>query len=101
MSRWTSPALVRLGQRVAHLPQQVDGPLGRQRAEPLDQRVQVEPVQQLHHVVERAVVGHAEVVELDGVRRAQRRGGLGLALEARLQLGVSEGLVRAASAGSA
>ena len=45
--------------------------------------LEVQAVEQLHHEVERLVVGHAEVVELHGVRRAQAGRGLGLAPEAR------------------
>ena len=50
------------------------------------QRVGVEAVQELHHVVERAVGGHAEVEQLYRVRRAEPRDGLRLLLEAALLL---------------
>ena len=50
------------------------------------QRVGVEPVEQLHHVVERAVVGDAEVEEVHGVRRAEARDHLRLALEPALRV---------------
>ena len=45
------------------------------------ERVGVESVEQLHHVVERAVVGDAEIEELHGVRRAEAGDDLRLALE--------------------
>ena len=57
MSRWTRPQRLGLRERVADLAQQVDRPLGRQRPEAPDQRVGIEAVEQLHDVVERAVVG--------------------------------------------
>ena len=57
-----------------------------QRAVPPHQRVGVEAVQQLHHEVERAVVGDAEVEQLHRVRRAEPRDGLRLLLEAALLL---------------
>ena len=41
-----------------------------------------DPVEKLHHVVERAALRDSEVVELDGVRRFQARRDLRLALEA-------------------
>jgi hypothetical protein len=47
----------------------------------LDQRLQIKPVQQFHHVIEGALVGDTEIVQRDGVRRAEQGGGLGLALE--------------------
>ena len=59
---------------------------GRERSEAAHQRVGVEPVEQLHDVVEGAVVGHAEVEQLDRVRGAQPGDGLRLLLEPALQL---------------
>jgi hypothetical protein len=73
---------VRVLQRVTDLSQQMDRARCRHRAEPLDQRFQIEAVEHLHHVVERAVLRDAEVVELHRVRRAQSSGRLRLALEA-------------------
>ena len=73
---------VRLLQRLAGLAEQVNGALRGHRAEPLDQRLQIEPVQQLHDEEEGSVVGHPEIVQTDGVRGAERRGRLGLAAEA-------------------
>ena len=72
---------LRLGERVADLAQDVDGPLGRNRAEAAEQRVGIEPVEQLHDVVEGPVVGIAEIEELHGVGRAEPGDHLGLALE--------------------
>ena len=46
-----------------------------------DQRLQVQPVEQLHHEVERAGPGLAEVVQPDRMRRLQLGRRLGLALE--------------------
>ena len=47
-----------------------------------DQGLEVETVEQLHHVVQPAVFGDTEVVELHRVRRRERGGGARLALEA-------------------
>ena len=74
-------ARVRIGQRVADLAQQVNGAVGGHRTELPDQRLEVAAREQLHHVVERAVLGDAEVEQLNRVRRAQLRGRLRLALE--------------------
>ncbi len=60
----------------------MDDAVGGHGAEAPDQGLQVEPVQDLHHVIERAVAGDAEVVQLDAVRRVQGGGRLGLPLEA-------------------
>ena len=76
------PARMRVGERVAHLPEQEDGPVRRHGSELAHERLQVAPGQQLHHVVERPIVGQPEVEDLDGVRRAERGRGPGLALEA-------------------
>src|SRR5262245_43065169 len=83
--------LVRFAQRVAHLPQDVNSPFGRHWTEAIDQRLQVESVEQLHHVIERTVCRYTEIVQLDRVRRAERCGGLRLALEARPQQMVTLG----------
>ena len=58
-----------LGERMAHLAEQVDHPFRRQRSVPPHERLQVEAVQQLHDVIEAAIVSDAEVEELHGVRR--------------------------------
>src|SRR5437773_1158146 len=72
---------MRLREGCAHLLQHVHRAGGWYGAEPLHQRLEIDPVQQLHHEVERAVVSLPEVVQLDGVARAQPGGGLGLAPE--------------------
>ena len=74
-------ARVRVGQRVAHLAEQEHRAFGGQRTEFPDQRFEVASGQQLHHVVERAIVGQAEVEQLNRVRGAEGRGRLGFALE--------------------
>jgi hypothetical protein len=56
-----------LRQRVTHLAQQVDRPFGRGRPEVPEQRVGIEPVEQLHHIVEGAVGGDAEIEQLHRV----------------------------------
>ena len=61
------PGRVGLAQGVAGLAQQVDHPLRRHRAEPLDQLAEAHAGQVLHDVVERAVVGAAVVEDLDRV----------------------------------
>ena len=100
MSRWTRPFACASASERADLAQEVDDPLRRQRPELLDQRLEVEAVEQLHHVVERAVVGDAEVVELHRVRRRERGGGARLALEAaHEQLGIGPASRRAPAGG--
>ena len=80
---------VRILQRGADLAQDVDGPLRRQRPVLPYQAVEIEAVEQLHHVVEPAVLSGAEVVELHRVRRLERGRGAGLPLEApEQQLGI-------------
>ena len=54
---------------MTHLSHEVDRPLGRDRSEPLHEGLEVESNEQLHHIVEGAVVRDPEVVELDGVGR--------------------------------
>ncbi len=58
-------ALVGLGERMTRLSQKVDGTCRVDRSEPLDQHVEVQPLQQFHHVVECAFLGNAEVVHGD------------------------------------
>ena len=77
-------ARVGVGQRMADLPQQEDGAVGRHRPELADQAFEVAPRQQFHHVIEGAIARRPEVEHLDGVRRTERRGSLGFALEAPL-----------------
>ena len=77
---------VRLGERTARLAQEHDDPLGGLRSEALHHAVQVQAFEQLHDVVEVAAVGHAEIVELHRMRRAQAGGDLRLALESPHEL---------------
>src|SRR6185436_4321644 len=56
------------------------------RSEAVHDALEVETLQQLHHVVEAAALIHAEVVELHGMRRAQTRRHLCLALESTDEL---------------
>ena len=68
----------------------------RLRAERRHQRLETDAVEQLHHVIEPPITRHAEIVEVDRVRRLQTRDDVGFALEAfRRQVG----LPRAASRG--
>jgi hypothetical protein len=62
------PARVRIRQGMASLPQQMDSALGRHLAEALDQGTEIETVQKLHDVVERPILGDAEVVDFDRMR---------------------------------
>ena len=78
---------VRGVERLGDLGDQVDGPLGRQRAAALDQRAEVGPVDEAH-VDEQPAVDLAVVVDRDDVRLAQPGDGVGLALEAALVLRV-------------
>ena len=74
---------VRLAQRLADLPQQVDRPPGRQGAVALDQLGQAQARQVFHDVVVGPVLGAAVVVDLDGVRVRERGRQADLALEPR------------------
>src|SRR6478672_10184999 len=60
----------------------MDDSLGRLGPVLSDQGIEIETVEQLHHVVQPAVLRGAEVVELHGVRRLERSGGAGFPLEA-------------------
>ena len=80
---------MRLRQRLARLPQQVDDPAGRQRPVPPDQLVEAQPVQVLHDVEERAVLGPAVVVDLHGVRVRQPGRRADLVLEPGQRPGVA------------
>ena len=93
MSRCTSPFGVRVLERGADLAQDVDDPLRRQRPVLSDQGVEIQAIEQLHHVVQPAVLGGAEVVELHRVRGLERGGRAGFALEApEEQLGIARHL---------
>ncbi len=84
------PVAVRVLERGADLAQEVDHPLRRQRPVLPDQGIEIQPVEQLHHVVQPAVLGGAEVVELHRVGGLERGGRAGLALEApEQQLGIA------------
>ena len=65
------PGRFGFGQRMAHLSKDVDGAFGRDRAEALDQLVRINSVEQLHHVIERAVLGDAEVEQRHRVGRSE------------------------------
>src|SRR6185295_12409451 len=73
--------------RPADLAQDTYHPRRGLRAERLDQGLQVYAVEQLHHVIEDAVFGDAEVVQLHGVGRAQQRRRFGLLFESALNQG--------------
>ena len=75
------PFGVGLAQGFADLPQEMNGPFRRQRPVIPDEFLQAQPRQQFHHVVERAVVGVAVVVDLDGVPVGQLGRGLHFALK--------------------
>ncbi len=53
---------VRLSEGVARLSEQVHHTGWRHRPEPIHQRIEIDPPQELHHGVEVPVLGHAEVV---------------------------------------
>jgi hypothetical protein len=84
MSRWTRPRAC-IGQGVTDLTEQEQGAVRRQRTELAHERLEVAADQQLHDVVERAVLGLAVVEEVDRVRRAEGRSRLCFALEAAHQ----------------
>jgi hypothetical protein len=75
-----------LRKRVAHLAEQVDRPLGRHGPVALHKPVEIEAVEQFHHIIESAIVGDAEVPELYGVRGTKLRRDLGFAFESAQHL---------------
>ncbi len=81
MSRWDQSRGVGFGEGPAGLIDEVDHAGRRLRAVLLHQSVEIEAVEELHHVVEGPVVGPAEVVELDRVRGSEARGDLSLGFE--------------------
>ena len=84
------PVAVRVLERGADLAQDVDDPLRGQRPVLPDQGIEIQAVEQLHHVVQPAVLGGAEVVELHRVRGLERGGSAGFPLEApEEQLGIA------------
>ena len=82
-----------LFERVANLPQQIDGPRRRQSTVLVHQVVQRQAPEQLHHVVKGAVAGAAVVVNIDrvGVRQLGRRADLALEAGQRHRIGVVSG----------
>ena len=80
------PVAVRLGQRVAGLHQQMNGPRRGNRPVLFDQLVQAQPGQVFHHVIERAVVGASVVEDFDRVPVRQLGGGAHFAFEAGQRL---------------
>jgi hypothetical protein len=60
-------ALMSLTERMADLAQQIDGTRRRDRAETFYERVEVQPLEEFHHIVEGPLLGDTEVVEIDGV----------------------------------
>jgi len=82
------PDIVGVPEGVADVDQQARDALGIHRAGVLDQRLEIDAVEQLHHDVELAVVGDPKVVQADGVRGPELRGGAGLLGEAVRELAV-------------
>ena len=73
---------VRVGQRMTHLPQEIDDALGRERTEFANERLEIATREQLHDVIERAVTCRAEIEQPNRMRGAERGGRPSLALEA-------------------
>jgi hypothetical protein len=73
---------VRLRQRARHLPQDVHDAAGVLRTELAHERLEIDPIQVLHRVVEDAVRGTSVVEHGHRVRVAELGGELDLALEA-------------------
>src|SRR5262245_17812029 len=70
-----------LGERVTHLPEDVDDAFGWYRAETTDQRVGIDSVEQLHRVIEGPVHRGPEVEQRHGVGRSKPRDHLRFTLE--------------------
>ena len=88
-SRWTvsdrgaeSVLVVRLLERSADLPQNRNDARGRLGPERVDERLQADAVEQLHHVIQAAFLRRAEVVQINSIRRLQPCNGVGFALKA-------------------
>jgi hypothetical protein len=60
--------MIRFGQGSAHLAENMSNSSGWQRPIRLNESLQINAVQQLHHVIKRAVLGDAKVVELHRMR---------------------------------
>ena len=88
------PDAMRFAQRLAHLPQKVNGPRGRQGAVLLHQILQIHSRQVFHDVIKRAVLRVAVVEDLDRVPMGQSRGRAHFALKAHQGPGIA-GLIRA------
>ncbi|MEJ2483150.1 MAG: hypothetical protein P8049_08555 [Gemmatimonadota bacterium] len=71
--------VVRFAERQADLLEQVNGPIRPERSEPLHESVEVQAVEQFHHVVEGAIIRGSEVVQLDRMGRPEIRCRPGLA----------------------
>ena len=87
------PGRVRIGQRRQHLGDDADD--ARLRQGPLvgQQVVEVKSIHVLHGDEELAVLGHAEVEDVDGVGVVEAACGPGLALKARHRAGIREELL--------
>jgi hypothetical protein len=81
----------RFRKRMTYLAGHVNHALRRHGPELLHHLLRVQSFQELHDVVERPVVGDAEVKQIDRVRRAQARNRLRLALEAPRGFGLEHG----------
>ena len=71
------PACLRFRKRVTDLSKQIDGAIGRHGPEAPHECIGVESVEELHRVVEGAILRHTEIEELHGVWRSETRDGLG------------------------
>ena len=78
--------VVRLGERLAGVHEDLDHARGRLRPEIADQAIEIETVEQLHHIEERAVIGDAVIEQRDRVPRPHRGERLRLAPEPLLRL---------------
>ena len=56
---------------MTHLTQQVDHAFRRHRPVAVHEPLEVETLQEFHHVIEAPIVGHTEVEELHRVRRRE------------------------------
>src|SRR5690349_6824171 len=72
---------MRLLQRLANLAQNMRHARGMHGSETVHHGLQVDAVEQFHHVVEGAFFRLAEIVKRDGVRRTEAGGDLRLTLE--------------------
>jgi hypothetical protein len=62
---------MRLLERFAYLAEQIHRAVWRERPKALDQCLNVNAVQQLHHEEERTILRDAKIVQVDGVRRTE------------------------------